>query len=148
MNNELLGGLDDTQEEDNVVSMEEHKVKRKAFHEWEVNGVCHKLKLKTSMVEKLENKYRENLLNLISRDGVPPLSVMLTIIQAAIQPWEHNVAYKDVVNLYDAWVDNEDGNQMELLNKVIIPTMAVSGFFTPEQAESIMSSLNEAMDML
>lgn len=148
MNNELLGGLDDAQEEENVVSMEEHKVKRKAFHEWVVNGVSHKLKLKTSMVEKLENKYRENLLNLISRDGVPPLSVMLTIIQAAIQPWEHNVAYKDVVGLYDAWVDNEDGNQMELLNKVIIPTMAVSGFFTPEQAESIMNSLNEAMDML
>lgn len=148
MSNEYLGGLDDEQFTDAVVSIEEHKKKRKAFHEWEVNGTCHKLKLKTSMIEKLENKYRENLLNLISRDGVPPLSVMLTIIQAAIQPWEHNVAYQDIVKLYDSWVENEDGNQMELLNKVIIPTMAVSGFFTPEQAESIMNSMEEAMDML
>lgn len=148
MSNEYLGGLDEEQTTDAVVSMEEHKKKRKAFHEWEVNGVCHKLKLKTGMIEKLENKYRENLLNLVSRDGVPPLSVMLTIIQAAIQPWEHGVAYKDIVEMYDSWVENNGGSQMELLNKVIIPTMAVSGFFTPEQAESIMNSMDEAMGMI
>lgn len=148
MNDELLGGLDEEQGEATIVSVEECKKKRKAFHEWEVNGTYHKLKLKTGMIERLESKYRDNLLNVISKDGFPPLSVMLTVIQAAIQPWEHNISYKDVVALYDSWVDNNDGNQMELLNKVVIPTMAVSGFFTPDHAKSILSSLNEAMDTI
>lgn len=148
MNDELLGGLDEEKNETNIVSVEECRKKRKAFHEWEVNGTYHKLKLKTAMIERLENKYKDNLLNVISKDGVPPLSVMLTVIQAAIQPWEHGIAYKDVMALYDSWLENNDGNQMELLNKVIIPTMAVSGFFMPEYAESIMNSLDEAMNTI
>lgn len=148
MNNEFLGGLDEVQEEKEevVVSLEEHKKKRRPFHEWKIGETTYKLKLKTGMIERLENKYRENLLNLISKEGLPPLSVMLTIIQAAMQPWQHNVDYKGIQAMYDSWVDKDGGNQMELLNKVVIPTMAVSGFFTPDQAENIMEQLDEVMD--
>lgn len=150
--NENLGGLDDVQDisgqGENVISAEEFKKKRKVFHFWEVNGTDHKLKLQTSMISKLENKYRRNLLNIVSDDGIPPLSVMLTIIQAALAPWEHGTTYQIVEKLYDTWVEKDGGNQTELLTRVIIPTMAVSGFFTPEQAESIMTSLEETMNLI
>ena len=64
-------------------------------------------------------------------DDMPPLSVMLTIIQAAMEPWEHGMDYSDVQKLYDRWTE-EGGNQMNCFPGVIIPTMAVSGFFTEE----------------
>lgn len=151
MNNEL-NGLDEfeeiSEEKTEVISIEEHKKKRKSFHFWEVNGRLYKMKLQTSMISKLENKYRKNLLNIISDEGIPPLSVMLTIAQAALIPWEHGIKYQDVEKIYDSWVEHDGGSQTDLLSNVIIPTMAVSGFFTPEQADSIMSSLDEAMNLV
>jgi hypothetical protein len=155
--NESLGGLNERdttpvgiEEEQGaaVASLDEYKKKRKPFYFWDVAGKTHKLKLQTAMISKLENKYRRNLLNIVSDDGIPPLSVMLTIIQAALTPWEHGTTYSDVEKLYDLWVENDKGSQTDLLTKVVIPTMAVSGFFTPEQTESIMTELETATDLI
>lgn len=96
---ENLGGLDEVEVKENkteetVVSLEEKKAKRKPFHYWEVNGRQFRLKLKASTVGKLENKYHQNIMNML--DDIPPLSVMLTIIQAAMEPWEHGMTYLKV----------------------------------------------------
>lgn len=135
---ENIGGLEEMNEttEEKVVNMEEKK--RSPFHYWTVGGREYRLKLKAATINKLENKYRQNLMNMI--DEIPPLSVMLTIIQAAMEPWEHGLSYPKVQNLYDSWTE-EGGNQMDLFTKVIIPTMAVSGFFTPEQADLIVEEI-------
>lgn len=135
---ENIGGLEEMNEttEEKVVNMEEKK--RSPFHYWTVGGREYRLKLKATTINKLENKYRQNLMNMI--DEIPPLSVMLTIIQAAMEPWEHGLSYPKVQNLYDIWTE-EGGNQMDLFTKVIIPTMAVSGFFTPEQADLIVEEI-------
>lgn len=147
---EKLNGLDDVIEENEskVVSFEKPKQSRQPFHFWEVDGVSHKMKLKTGMISKLENKYRRNLLNIVSDDGIPPLSVMLTVAQAAISPWEHGTTYETVEELYDTWLEKDGGSQTDFLSKVIIPTMAVSGFFTPQQATSIMKGLETAGEMI
>lgn len=135
---ENIGGLEEINEttEEKVVNMEEKK--RPPFHYWTVGGREYRLKLKATTINKLENKYRQNLMNMI--DEIPPLSVMLTIIQAAMEPWEHGLSYPKVQSLYDSWTE-EGGNQMDLFTKVIIPTMAVSGFFTPEQADLIVEEI-------
>lgn len=135
---ENIGGLEEMNEttEEKVVNMEAKK--RSPFHYWTVDGREYRLKLKATTINKLENKYRQNLMNMI--DEIPPLSVMLTIIQAAMEPWEHGLSYPKVQNLYDSWTE-EGGNQMDLFTKVIIPTMAVSGFFTPEQADLIVEEI-------
>lgn len=127
-----------------AVSFEEAKKKRKPFHVWTVSGTDHKMKLNAGMVTKLEEKYKTNIMNLILQDDTPPLSVMLTVTQAAIAPWEHKTTIDRVYNLYDAWVEEEGGNQQEFLSKVILPTMAVSGFFTETQAASLMNAVKEA----
>ena len=75
------------------------------------------------------------------------LSIMLTIIQAAIAPWEHGIAYQDVQKLYDRWLE-EGGNQMELFTEVLMPTLAVSGFFTEKQAASMMENLKDVDELL
>lgn len=121
--------------------------KRRPFHYWNVNGRDYKLKLTTAMIGKLENKYRTNILNLVSDNGMPPLSVMLTIIQAAMTPWEHGVSYADIQKMYDSWSD-KGGNQMDFFTGILMPTMAVSGFFTEKQAESMMESLKDMDGLL
>lgn len=97
--NENLGGLDEVNEtEEKVVEIEK---KRKPFHYWTVAGRDYKLKLQAGSVERVENKYHQNIINMI--DEIPPLSVMLTIIQAAMENWEHNMSYTKIKKLYDTW---------------------------------------------
>jgi hypothetical protein len=146
-----LGGLDEDMvqenQEDKVVDITASRPKRRPFHYWTVGERDYKLKLTTSMIEKLENKYRTNIVNLVGGDGIPPLSVMLTIIQAAMAPWEHKVSYQDVKKMYDTWSEN-GGNQMEFFTGVLMPTLAVSGFFTDKQAESMLESMKDMDDLL
>lgn len=134
-------------EKSKVTSIVEGRPKRRPFHIWTVNGEDHKLKLRTDMIAKLENKYKTNVLNIVSTDGLPPLSVMLTIIQAAISPWEHGISYDKIKTMYDNWCE-EGGNQIELLSKVLMPTMVVSGFFTEQQGEAIMKDLQTEDELL
>ena len=105
------------------------------------------MKLTTDMILMLENKYRVNVMSLVFKDDTPPISVMLTIAQAAISPWEHGMKYEKVKAMYDKWLE-EDGSQTDFLTKIIIPTMAVSGFFTAEQTETILKNIDQAMDMM
>lgn len=148
-----LGGLDNevTKEEmdsGNVTPFPEtEKKKRKPFHYWTVGEREYKLKLTTQMIEKLENKYRSNMLSLVMDSGIPPLSIMLTIAQAAMAPWQHGVGYSEVKKIYSNWVDN-GGDQMTFFSSIIMPTLAVSGFFTEKQAESLLESVESMDDLL
>ena len=49
--------------------------------------------------------------------------------------------------MYDKGLE-EDGSQPDFCTKIIIPTMAVSGFFTAEQTETILKNIDQAMDMM
>lgn len=140
---ESLGGLNDVSEKDEmkeekVVNLNEEKKKRKPFWYWTVKDRDYRLKLKASTIGKLENKYRQNIMNLV--EDMPSLSVMLTIIQAAMEPWEHGIDYPDIQKIYDSWTE-ECGNQVDLFKKVVTPTLVVSGFFPEKQAQSIMEEL-------
>lgn len=148
-----LGGLDNEVTKDeidngNVTQFPDiEKKKRRPFHYWIVGEKEYKLKLTTQMIEKLENKYRSNMLSLVMDSGIPPLSIMLTIVQAAMAPWQHGVGYSDVKKIYSNWVDN-GGNQMTFFSGIIMPTLAVSGFFTEKQAESLLESVESMDDLL
>lgn len=124
----------------------EHKKKRIPFHIWKVKGTDYKMKLTTRMISALEKKYKTNILNILSADGLPPLSVMLTTIHAALIPWEHGIKYENVQEIYDSWLE-EGGSQMGLLSDVIMPTMVVSGFFTEKQGEEIMNGLKDSEEL-
>ncbi len=147
-----MGGIDEEVREEkqkaNIVKLEDVKGKRRPFHYWKVGDRELQLKLKAGMIEKVEKKYNNtNILTLVFQDdNVPALSVMLTIIQAAAIPWTHNLDYSDVVKLYDAWTE-EGGDQGTLFRTVLLPTLAVSGFFTEKQAEEILREIDAATDL-
>lgn len=142
-----IGGLNEEEnqeenQEGKVIKPEEETKKRKIFCFWTVGGRDYRLKLKASTIGKLENKYRKNVMDLIMGEETAPLSIMLTVIQAAMEPWEHGIDYTDVQKLYDKWTE-EGGNQMDLQTKVILPLMTVSGFFTEKQTKQILENMEE-----
>lgn len=136
-----IGGLDEekeTQEENTeIINLNEEKKKRKLFHYWKVGDREYKLKLRAANVERLENKYKCNIMNLV--EEMPPLSTMLTIIQAAMLEWEHGIKYEQIKRLYDQYTD-EGGNQISLYRDIILPTLAVSGFFTEDATAQILEA--------
>lgn len=144
-----MAGLDEELEinvtEDTARFGEKEKPIRKQFHYWQVSGKEYKMKLTTSMITKLESKYKMNIMNLVMVDGIPPLSVMLTITQAAINPWEHGISYDNVEKMFDKWLE-DGGDQQSFFGKIILPTMAVSGFFTKKQTQELTENISEMIE--
>lgn len=142
-------GLDDEMEtktgEDNVVQMQDKK-KRAPFAYWNVGGREYKMKLTTAVICQLEDKFKSNLLNILDV-GIPPLAVMLTIIQGAMKQWEHGIRFVDVQKLFDQYTE-EGGTQLTLMTDVLMPIFSVSGFFSENQQESVETKLEEMKENL
>lgn len=116
-----------------VIDITQEKPKRLPFTIWTVKGQDYKLKLRASEICKLEQKFRANLLMVITEDGLPPVATMLTVIQAAMVAYHHGMTYTAVQNIFDQYVE-DGGDQTKLMTDVIMPLMGVSGFFTQTQA--------------
>lgn len=139
--------LEEKEEDEKIVSLEEKK-KRRPFAYWEVGGKTYKMKLTTQNICRLEDKFKTSLLNVLFGVGsVPPLSVMLTIAQVAMLPYNHKIKYEDVQALFDKYCD-EGGTQMTFMTDVFMEIYKVSGFFTEDQAEEMDRKLEEAKDQM
>ena len=130
-----------------VVNIED-ATKRKPFHYWKVGGEEIRLKLKASMIIRVEDKLGKNIMGILTDadSGVPKLSDMLTVIQAAAAPWEHKLSFTRVQELYDKWVDEDDGDQMKFMSQIFMPTLVVSGFFTKKQGTEVLQAMEEVAD--
>ncbi len=143
-------GLDDenvnekTTSEDTVAD----KKKRTPFAYWNVGGMEHKLKLTTAVICQLEDKFKCNLLNILSNSGgVPPLAVMLSITQGAMKTWEHGIKYTDVQNMFDKYCE-EGGTQLSFMADVLMPIYSVSGFFSEDQQTEMDRKLEEVKEVM
>lgn len=129
-------------EEQKITDFTSEKPPRRPFSIWKVGDDEYKLRLTGSVIDRLEQQYKQNLLTVLAGEGLPPLRVMLTVIQAAMQQHHHNMKYKDVLELFDRYVDG-GGDQTKLYSEVIIDLLSVSGFFTPSEEESLKETLKE-----
>lgn len=135
-----------TDDENAVIVLE--KKKRKAFAYWEVGGQTYKMKLTAQNICRLEERYKRSLLSLLfGNDSVPPLSIMLTVAQAAMVPYHHDIKYTDVQALFDKYCE-EGGTQMIFMTDVFMEIYKVSGFFTESQAAEMDQRLEEAKDRM
>lgn len=137
---DILMGIDPEEKEDICEKANEETEKRKPFALWRVEGVDYRLKLTASAICEVEKRIKGNLLMMLADQGLPPLSTMLTIIQCAMLKYHHGMTYYKVQEVYDAYVE-EGGDQSKLLSEVIMPIMAVSGFFTQAQQEEMEASM-------
>lgn len=139
---------EENQESEKVIGLDEKK-KRKPFAYWTVGGREYRLKLGTSTIVKLEEKFKRNLLDFLPSNGsaLPPLAIMLTITQAAMKKWEHGITYEDVQKLFDKYCE-EGGTQMTFLLDVIMPIYQVSGFFSENQMETMNDRIQDVKESL
>lgn len=115
---------------------------RKPYHVWTVGGKEYHLKLDGNATTKVESKYKRNIIDLItSNDSLPPLSTMLTVLQGAMLKYHHGVSSNDMIRIFDTYCE-EGGNQIDLMTDVLMPTMAVSGFFSAKQSEEILEEVS------
>lgn len=143
-----LFGMDEEMEDDKKVeSIENIKGRKKPFAYWKVGEEELKLKLTTAQICKLEEKYRTNLLSLLTGGDIPPLGIMLTVIQCAAAPWSHGIKLKNLQALFDSYVD-EGGTQVTLFADVILDILIVSGFFTESQMEDVQDKKEDAKALL
>lgn len=109
---------------------------KKPYAIWEVNGTEYKLKLKTATITQLEEKLGRSLVAVFGTDGMPPLSIMLTIVHGAMKDWNSNIKRKDVDDLFDQYLD-EGGSQLEFYATTFMEIYKVSGFFTTNQIQEM-----------
>lgn len=117
----------------------------KQFAIWEVDGQEYKLKLTTSAICQLEEKFKTNLLNLV--DEMPSLTTMLTVTHAAIKDWNHGIKYADVQNLFDKYCE-AGGSQTDFMADVFIEIYNVSGFFSQALADTMTEKIAEAKEQI
>jgi len=136
------------EEEENVTPIQEPEKPVKPAHlpyvVWTVNGKDYKLKLSTSAIVELESRYKVNLLTLanLNEDGIPAVSIMLDIALAAIKKYHNAVTRKEMLRLFDAYVD-EGGDQTSFYTDVFMPIFTVSGFFPKEAGEELRTRMEE-----
>lgn len=127
--------------------MENAERKRIPFAVWEVEGTEYKLKLSTSQIIKLEDKYKINLLTIITSGDIPPLKIMLEILHASMLKFNHSIKYETVCDMFDVYVE-EGGSQVEFFTNVLMPVFSASGFFTPAQSTAMEKNIEEAKEQL
>ncbi len=143
-------GLDDENVKEESVAEETaiDKKKRAPFAYWNVGGREYKLKLTTAVICQLEDKFKCNLLNILSNSGgVPPLAIMLSITQGAMKSWEHGVKYADVQAMFDKYCE-EGGTQLSFMADVLMPIYGVSGFFSEDQQTEMDRKLEEVKEVM
>lgn len=146
---EFVTGFDEEKEQEQKGKvMQMPDCKKPMFAVWPVGGREYKLRLTTAVICQLEEKFKCNLLTVISSGGgLPPLATMLTLIQAGMKQWEHGVKYADVQNMFDQYCA-EGGTQLSLLMDVLMPMYQVSGFFSEKQAETMNEKIEDAKEMM
>ena len=115
----------------------------KPFEIWEVNGEEYKLKLKTSSIIALEEKFKTSLMSLLEVNGnITPLNIMLQITHYAMKDYNHSVKLNDVYDLFDKYCE-EGGSQLGFYQDVFMGIYQVSGFFTPSMTMELQKGMSE-----
>ena len=86
----------------------------------------YKLRLSTRDIVELEKRIGCNPLAIFG-DGetMPKLTVMVEVLHASLQSFQHNTSMNDAYDIFDAYL--EDGNTMTDFIKVILEIYKVSG---------------------
>ena len=115
----------------------------KPFEIWGVNGEEYKLKLKTSSIIALEEKFKTSLMSLLEVNGnITPLNIMLQITHYAMKDYNHSIKLNDVYVLFDKYCE-EGGSQLGFYQDVFMGIYQVSGFFTPSMTMELQKEMSE-----
>ena len=98
------------------------------------NNKEYKLALTTAAICQLEKKIGCNPLTVFG-DGstIPTVTVMVAILHASLQKYQHKVTEEEACNIFDEWL--EAGNAFTDFVSVILEIYKVSGLIKAEDEE-------------
>lgn len=94
----------------------------------------YKLRLNTRGVVALERQLNCNPLAIFGNgDTIPTVTVMVTILHASLQQYNHGITLNDAYDIFDAWLD--EGNSTVDFVKTILEIYKASGL-VPHEIET------------
>lgn len=94
----------------------------------------YKLRLNTQNTINLENKIGCNPVAIFGNgDTIPKVTVMIQILHASLQQYEHGIALADTYNIWDTWLN--DGHEMSEFIPIIIDIYKVSGLIKNDKTQ-------------
>lgn len=99
-----------------------------------IDGTDYRCRLDAKSCVDLEKKIGTNPVNIFTKVGtskeVPSLTVLLTVLHASLQAYEHGIKMDDVYVLYDKYI--EEGHTMMDLIPLELEIFKNSGFFVED----------------
>lgn len=104
------------------------------YFDFTAGGNEYKLRLNTRDIVALEKRLGCNPMAIFG-DGktIPTVTVMVTILHAAMQSFNHNVTLDKAYDIFDEWL--ADGHTMPEFLAVIVDIYKVSGIIPEEVTE-------------
>ena len=105
------------------------------FKEFEVEGRTYKLALNTRSIMELEKKIGCNPVAIFGTEGttIPTITVMIQILTASLQKFEHGFTEKEAAELFDKWL--EESNSITDVITVIVEIDKASGLIRTQEEE-------------
>lgn len=102
---------------------------------FEAGNKAYKLRLNTRNIVLLEKQLGCNPLNIFgaSGDTVPTITVMVTILHASLQQYNHGITLNDAYDIFDEYV--ADGNATTDFIPVILEIYKASGIIPKDAKE-------------
>ena len=107
------------------------------FINFEVGNNTYKLRLNTRGIVLLEKQVGCNPLNIFGAnyDTVPTITVMVAILHASLQQYNHGITLNDAYDLFDKWL--EDGHATTDFLQVIMEIYQASGIVPKDTNEEL-----------
>lgn len=104
------------------------------YIEFQAGGKEYKLRLNTRNIVALEKTLNCNPLAIFGAgDTIPTITVMVGILHASLQQYQHNITMNDAFDIFDAYL--ADGNTMTDFIPVILDIYRNSGLIRDEARE-------------
>lgn len=104
------------------------------YVDFEAGNKQYKLRLNIRSTVALEKQLGMNPL-MIFEDGdkIPTITVMVGILHASLQQYQHSISLADAYNIFESWIN--DGNSVIDFLPVIIDIYKVSGIIKEDETE-------------
>ena len=104
------------------------------FINFEVKENNYRLRLNTRNIVLLEKQLGHNPLNIFGNgDTIPTITVMVTILHAALQQYNHGITLNDAYDIFDEYL--ADGHSSVDFIPVIIEVYKASGIIPKDNEE-------------
>lgn len=91
----------------------------------------YKLRLNTRNTVALEKQLGCNPLSIFGNgDTIPTITIMVQVLHASMQQYEHNITINDAYDIFDNWLS--DGHTMTDFLPIIVDIYKVSGLIKDE----------------